>query len=379
MAGLTAEFAAYIRQTCQYDNDLTDPRKQPRIALGTIVSSIMFLPLSGASSLLSIDQQLRLPSVRKYFGGGVSDTHMVRVLKELNLDELRAMNYRISTADAFTYQLGEKRLHIGIVDGSVMAGQYVCCLQLVRNREQRVILDLEPYENRGKELPASKRLLDRAGSLLPDVFLNLIMADGLYVTQYHFNQCLQRGCDVLVKTKEKDLLIIKDADGCFDHYQDYADTIEHVTGTDAERNKTFEIFRLGNFPMAGVKKLLNIARITETDIHTGESETYYVVTTRDDLVALEMRELSYLRWSIENIGFKLLNSLCHSKHGYLKQKAACLNLLFLLITGFNTLLLFLTSHRSECRQLFPGMKSTIKFLARTLAASLFATRIMPRI
>ncbi|MEW5694105.1 MAG: hypothetical protein AB1765_12530, partial [Candidatus Hydrogenedentota bacterium] len=68
----------------------------------------MFLPLNGAGSLLEIDEQLRLPWVQKYFGGRVSDTHMVRVLSGLKANGIRGMNYRMCIAGNYTYQLGNK-------------------------------------------------------------------------------------------------------------------------------------------------------------------------------------------------------------------------------------------------------------------------------
>ncbi|MEK8024090.1 MAG: hypothetical protein AAB229_09825 [Candidatus Hydrogenedentota bacterium] len=100
------------------------------------------------------------------------------------------------------------------------------------------------------------------------------------------------------------------------------------------------------------------------------------MTSRDDLTALELRELGHLRWSIENNGFKLFNSLCSSKHGYVKDEAASLRLVFLLAIGFNSLLLFLHEKWNELEKRWRKAKITLRHLARHLLEQLLRSSRM---
>jgi len=374
MARLAAAFKDFLDDTLDLEGSLTDPRKEPRIPLATIAGSVHLLPLLGAKSLLDIDLHLRKDKLRRFFGGGVSDTHLIRVIGQLELDELRELNHRICFTDITPFRMQSGRgLKIGIVDGTTINRQLVCAFQLVRSEKERLVVDLEPQEKEGKELVAADalitRVLDSAGAGLPDI----ILGDGLYITQYHINRCLNHGVHALIKTKEEGTLnILLDAKAIFARSNLYRKDVEIVEGLDADRGVSYCIHASGGFSFEGVEKLLKVARIEDCDIKTGNIEVYYVVTTMDDLSAQEMRELSYLRWSIENHGFKMFNALCRSKHGYIKNEEVGLRLVFLLLHGFNSLLLFLTREWSKVRRRFAGAKLTIRFVTRTLIEELFS-------
>lgn len=374
MARLAAAFKDYLDDTLDLDHSLSDPRKEPRIPLATIVGSVHLLPLLGARSLLDIDLHLRKDKIRRFFSGQVSDTHLIRIIRLLDLDELRRLNHRICFKNITPFCLHSgRKLKIGIVDGTTMNRQLVCAFQLVRGEKERLVVDIEPQEKEGKEPIAAGALIERilgtAGVVLPDI----ILGDGLYITQYHINRCLNRGVHALVKTKEEGTLnILLDAKEIFARSKLYQKDVEVVDGLDVDRGVSYRIYASAGFSFEGVEKLLKVARIEDCDIKTGNIEVYYVVTTMDDLSAKEMRELSYLRWSIENHGFKMFNALCRSKHGYIKNEEAGLRLVFLLLHGFNSLLLFLTREWSKVRRRFAGAKLTIRFVARTLIEELFS-------
>jgi len=66
-----------------------------------------------------------------------------------------------------------------------------------------LMVDLEPMEKRGKELPAGYALLRRLKAKLGTGFVDLILGDGLYLNAPFFNLCLgEMKSDVLVKTDE---------------------------------------------------------------------------------------------------------------------------------------------------------------------------------
>ena len=66
------------------------------------------------------------------------------------------------------------------------------------------MVDLEPMEKRGKELPAGYALLRRLKSKLGTGFVDLILGDGLYLNAPFFNLCLgEMKSDVLYSARGK--------------------------------------------------------------------------------------------------------------------------------------------------------------------------------
>lgn len=361
-------YLKYLRKKFNVVKKITDPRKWKFISLRTVVESLLVLPLMGAHSLLEIDLMFRMPGVRKLFKGeSISDTHLSRLIPRLDTEEIRKVIHEVSTNGNERYRIGDKPLRIGSIDGTCMMKRYICCLQQLTGEKERVILDIEPYSIRGKELPATKRLLKRNQEAVGDGYFDLILGDPLYMSQHHFNQCLSYGADVLVKTKDDTLDIIKDAQGIFENRDEFGEEIEYVEGVDLDRNIEYKITACGGFEWNKVKVSLKVACIEEENLKTGEKTVYYVVTTKDDLTPMEMRELSYLRWSIENHGFKLLNALVNSKHGYIRDEKRSSNLILLLILGFNLFMQFLEDVWGKLKKAFP--KLTIKHCARTLMIS----------
>ncbi|MDI6736478.1 MAG: hypothetical protein QME42_09875 [bacterium] len=69
-------------------------------------------------------------------------------------------------------------------------------------------LDVELY-SKGKELSATKTVLNRTKDKLGKGFVHIALGDGLYMNQYHLSQCkYEVGCEALVKTEDESLTII---------------------------------------------------------------------------------------------------------------------------------------------------------------------------
>ncbi len=106
------------------------------------------------------------------------------------------------------------------------------------------MVDLEPMEKQGKELPAGYALLRRLKSKLGTGFVDLILGSGLYLNTPFFNLCLgEMKSDVLVKTDEKGLRIIQDAVGMLR----LACDIVTVCGVDTMRVRSYQITQAGGF------------------------------------------------------------------------------------------------------------------------------------
>ena len=110
------------------------------------------------------------------------------------------------------------------------------------------MVDLEPMEKRGKELPAGYALLRRLKAKLGTGFVDLILGDGLYLNAPFFNLCLgEMTSDVLFKTDERGLRIIQDAEGLFRAKDDPACDIVTVCGVDTMRMRSYQITQAGGF------------------------------------------------------------------------------------------------------------------------------------
>lgn len=95
------------------------------------------------------------------------------------------------------------------------------------------MVDLEPMEKRGKELPAGYALLRRLKAKLGTVFVDLILGDGLYLSAPFFNLRLgELKSDVLAKTDERGLRIIQDAQGLSRAKDNPACNVVTVCGVD---------------------------------------------------------------------------------------------------------------------------------------------------
>lgn len=210
------------------------------------------------------------------------------------------------------------------------------------------MVDLEPYEKRGKELPASYALLRRLKAKLGEGFVNLILGDGLYINAPFFNLCLNElKSDVLVKTDDITLRIIQDAEGLFAAKDDPAFDIATVSGVDPMRMRSYQTTCAGGFFHQGIDVPLTVAKVEEAVIRTGEVLTFWVVTTATSLTPEELRELAHLRWDVENNGFKAANQTGGlpppegvTKRIYSHNPHAQAAVLLILFTVCNLLLLF---------------------------------------
>jgi hypothetical protein len=204
-----------------------------------------------------------------------------------------------------------------------------------------LMVDLEPYEKRGKELPASYALLRRLKAKLGVGFVNLILGDGLYLNAPFFNLCLDElKSDVRIKTDDITLRIIQDAEGLFAAKDDPVFDIVTRCGVDTMRMRSYQITQADGFFHRDINASLTVAKVEEVVIRTGEVLTFWVVTTATSLVPEELRELAHLRWDVENNGFKAANQTIVTKRIYSHHPHAQVALLLILFTVCNLLFLF---------------------------------------
>ncbi len=107
----------------------------------------------------------------------------------------------------------EKSFSLACVDGSKFGKFYGCVLQTLG--ETNLLLDIEKTTSKGKELPTTRLLLQRAFAEYGKGFVDMFLLDALYTDQSTINLILNNGSDVLIKTEEMRLTIIQDTDSLF--------------------------------------------------------------------------------------------------------------------------------------------------------------------
>lgn len=359
-----------------------DKRHAVEIEASTIYHAVFLMGTLGLGSLLACDQTLRTPIGQLWFkqkGPVVSDTTMARSLETMNISLLRPILYS-------AYRLGRRqglskcnlrsgKLRIGLVDGSTFGKFEASCFQIVGPLS--LMVDLEHIPKRGKELPSSYALLRRLLLKFNESFVDIICGDGLYLNAPFFNLCLNEiKSDVLVKTDDTSLLIIKDAISLFSNAELLSDGIAQVSGVDAQRMCEYQVIMTDGFQMRDIDTELSVAQVDEVDLRTGEQNQFFAVASskylKRPLNAEEMRELAHWRWDIENNGFKELNQTVHTKHIYSQDNTAQQAVLLILFIVFNLLGLYLLKYIDDLTN-FDGIKKTRKFALFLLRCIIIAT------
>lgn len=367
---------------------LVDGRQAPRISTASVFDGIFLMGVCGFRSLLKLDQALREKPVRALLSrrgrSPFSDSTAQRVVRSLDPFGLSVLS------EKGTHALSEKgigrmelssgrRLRVALLDGTFLGGRFFSCL--VRSGRIDVVLDAILQEKLGKELPASKDLIRRGLDRWGKGWGDILLVDALYFDHAFINLCaVDAGVDVLIKTDEKGLLILEDAQDLFEKYANDPD-VEIRIGTDENRALRFEIFCAPGFTHSGTTVPLKVARVTETHLKgrfQGQTETFFVVTTKIDLSALEIRELAHHRWRIENNVFKALADKLNTKHRFAQDPQAAYSIARILFLAWNLLQAFLLDvSKDTIRAVYGKVKVTMRFLRDALAQSLWTTPITP--
>jgi hypothetical protein len=106
------------------------------------------------------------------------------------------------------------RVKVGIVDGTSFGKLLASVISIAGDVDMPI--DIEPFETKGKELPASQRLLERFLQTYEKGFVDFTVADGLYTTRDFFSSCTEKlGCHGVLKTDKKRLQVVEFAEALF--------------------------------------------------------------------------------------------------------------------------------------------------------------------
>jgi len=317
-----------------------DARKHPLISPVDIFKSLFLIPILRLKSLNQLDNYLRLPEARRFIGSKremvVSDSTVQRSLKGFSLDSVRKILKAIavfSKARGYhkvTLSSGRK-LVAGIIDGS-MIGKRLCSV-FYEIGKVNLAVDVERIEKRGKELTASWKLMERN---LSDV--DMVLVDGLYYVKERINWIRSQGKHILIKTTEKGLMIIQDAEELFQHYKEFKDEVEYYEGNQVREDGkkfSYKLWAVGELRTDGVDYPLKAAKVETVNLISKEKETYYLITTWAELTGLEMKQAGQLRWRVENNAFKKGNEQFALKHAFINDEHGWEAMTLILFVGFN--------------------------------------------
>lgn len=336
----------------QKANRLREFRKAPQIPMSTL-----FLFLVGGLALQrksfhQLDLFGRQKDVRQWLGTSrylvASDATFWRVLPRMDLPQIRE---ELQQACALLRQKGHgkivlpegRTLRAAAIDGSVLAGRYASVLEILGGHA--AVADLEPCESKGKELGASEALLRRHFRRHGQGTVDIVLGDGLYITQGMIRLCREElGTHLLVKSTEESLVILRNAEEIF---ESRSRPIEQARGVDLPRGVAFEIQAVSGLRHVDVPHPLKVARVQLERLkgpNRNSCEDFWIITTDQSLTPLQMRELAHLRWSIENHAFRALSAATDSKHRWTRAENSGRRFEVLMLLMFLAFTLLLAYH-----------------------------------
>lgn len=356
---------------------MSDARKLPQIPSWQIFLSIILAVFLRKRSILQMEQTFRLSSVKKFVGRNrkqiASDRTLQRVFPLWDLTTLREYAYYIFLRARLLGQLVIKEplvrgLRIGVIDGTVFGKFMASCFAAI-GEQVNIWVDLEPITKRGKELVSSKKLVKRLVDRLGKKFVDIVLLDGLYVAKDFIKKTLASGIDVLIKTTEEGLNIIKEAESIFKHRDSFKGSVEEKEGFDEIRGVLYKVLAAVGFNHQGIK--MKVAKVWEKEPKRAEEQVFWVLTTNQDLSGLAMRELAHIRWHIENNGFKDLSEHVNSKHVWTHDPLTFQVITLMLFVGWNLFDMYQANLSKEnIRKEYAGVHITKAFVSMVLTESL---------
>lgn len=354
----------------------SDIRTTPFIPLKNIILSFCYMVFLGHRSLLRFDGACRTHAVRRLFGPRLdrrplvcSDSTLQRIARWLEPAEATAFLqsqyglYKELGFDKVVLAPGAKPRRIGVMDGSFMGGHYVCALALV-GKNMTSPWEIKGCPGRGHELSTAKSIIR---SLPDDQFLrpfDLLLYDFLAFNAPFVKEAREKGLHILIKGSNPEFRdVLKGALATFESGQ--PDFFETATGFDERRLSSWTMQETTD---TFAKYPVRIIRLIEQPAK-GDKKESWILTTDLSLTLEEIRELSYLRWSIENDVFKKLSAQAGTKRFHSKDPHAFLIMLMLFcaaLVAFQIALSILFRWGNEFKTFIGGMKRTFRNLCERL-------------
>ena len=208
----------------------------------------------------------------------------------------------------------------------------------------------DPGQKQEGELTGGKRLMQELKEQMPGTF-DIVTGDALYGNAPSINAVRAAGAQAVVRLKDDDRLLKREADEKFDHGRCIG---ESFLGRDRDGNMVLVMAQHACFEMAGVPGKVRVVRFTELPVdHDGkllttqekgqpipDEETSYMISTDLDLRVTTIWKVKNIRWDIENSCFHVLTTDFHIKHLYSHMAAEQITALTLIAFNLRNLYLF---------------------------------------
>lgn len=357
---------------------------------------VFLMSALASRSVLNMDQAGRYRKLKKLFRVDryrhkryrhcvVSDTSIFRRLLKMGLEQARRINYLVLQAGLACGLIQP----IAIVDGTQLGKRLFSCLCFVTRWGDVFMVDCEPIKKRGKELLASQRLVERACDYLGKGIMVLLLADMLYFNERFWNLRAQGYIrQLLIKytpDKEEAARDYRRIIACFQemkllYEKPHKSAAEQAKllrmgfcckrGEDRAQQLSYLIYQMRNNSR---DNRYQVAQALETTADGQALLPFYVFTTDKSMDAEPMRENGHKRWYIENDGFKGLNAHLQSKRCRSHHDQALANLLLTGMLGYSLIVLFRKEIGYQLRQIYNGVKVTIRFVAQCLFVEPFGS------
>jgi hypothetical protein len=360
---------------------LRDGRVRPQIPTAQLAWFTMSMVPFQLQSLLQADQFGRQPTVRTYADSRrtlvVSDSTLQRVLPTFEEPPLRALSatvwHRLAAQGLtrVTLPSGQRR-RVAITDGSGFGQGFASVVMGTGQGE--FPLAVEGTTTKGKELRTSRMAWATLQRTLGKGWCDVMLYDGLGFTKEDFRHSQEvYGYDLLVKTQETGLQLQEAAQDIFTHGRPGVD-VEEATGFDPIRGCTYTVKVARQLAWDDEPYPFTVARVREEYVKPPKGRPavveFWVITTKADLTASDLRALAHLRWGIENGLFKRLNALIKSKRVYTHDPKMLTTLLRLWFLGVCCLEAFLAAAETAGTLCYGTVRVTLKLVLDDLRFSL---------
>jgi len=319
-----------------------------QIRTGEVLRTILMGPLFSSTSLLETDVFSHTSIARKLEIRACSDSLMEERLHERVVSHLRETCYSLHSKakerGIFNFLLnnGSKDyVRLLRIDGTYLMTHFF--VMGVVSGKVRNFLDCELAASKGKEIPAAKELLKRIDHNLGYGAFDIASFDGLFFCYNLFELVKgEMGTDFLIRIKSDDKRHLEAKEEAERIMREFPKDVERAKGIDPTGEYEYEAVRVKDIKLAQCRFPLSVTRITYRKLKgqdKGKERTTYNVTSANYLSLEDIVRISLSHWDVEQYFDQLKNDF-YSRHSYMKDQEAALNLALLLGISYNVLMLY---------------------------------------
>ncbi len=398
------QYCIRVYKLIQKISQINDGRTNPTVKLPAILLTIIFSLMSGLHSFNAMEEAIKDGDFNKFFSNinlPSADTIKYALmmiglegLREFSADIIQKARYNkslknnlieglkvvaIDGSHAFTMKsekLGKDAHKYEHTDdnGEIISIDY---------REKAIaasyigegfspILKINRIPKGEGEITAAKKLIKELNEDHYQ-YCDVIVGDSLYINAPFINEVLRNNKDVVVRVKQKNNLMIEDAEGLFKNKE--ADHIYKGVRPQKKDKKSGIIYDIQmwdeeNFSWSDVKKPLRVLKVKEKrkqvnadgEIVKEKIQTCYFATTmeKSQLKAYTVWKIAHRRWDEESI-FHWIKTHWNFDRRYSNEPAVIQAMYYLYIIAYNLFHLYI--HRN-LKSFNPDKETKRKFMRR---------------